>query len=246
VKVISPALTIIMATHMNPLLEEALKSVLAQTRKDLECVVADSGLWIGQNDAHSVKRAACHRKYAGHPLINWVTTGELPGLRKRTCAPSWVANQVIRAGLVRGRYACVAYDDDLYKPDFAAKMCGYLDWHPEDMAVTCSQDRTTLHHDGTKRLDYIIHALPHRQPGNFDCQMDGSAIVFRRDVLDKLGDPWLPEEQDTCDHSDGVFLERIAGATGPVPGIGEVLCEHRISPWSAFTWTSPQGSWVRA
>jgi hypothetical protein len=72
--------------------------------------------------------------------------------------------------------------------------------------------------------------------GQFDCQVDGAMIMFRRELLDKLpAGQWLPEDPGGCGHSDGVFMERLAAAAGIIPGIDEVLCEHRNTPWSTYS-----------
>lgn len=237
-KVLSPAVTCLLTSHMKPTLAAAVDSVLAQTRLDFELVIVDSGQWIGRGDDTSRALAACHDMYAGHPLIEWVTTGELPGLAQRRCPVAWAANQAIRAGLARGRYMCTFYDDDLYRPEFMEQMAGYLDAHPEARAVWCSEDRVSVGSDGTSVLEARIPADGPRA-GGWDCQVDGAQVMWRREVLDDIGDPWLPEDPgDTCRHSDGIFLERLGAACGTVPNLFPVLVEHRFTPWSTY---SPSG-----
>ena len=238
-KVLSPAVTCLLTSHMKPTLAAAVDSVLEQTRRDFELVVLDSGQWIGRDDDASLAAAACHAAYAGHPLVEWVTTGELPGLAQRRCPVAWATNQAIRAGLVRGRYMCTFYDDDRYEPTFMEHMAGYLDGHPEAGAVWCSERRSDLHRDGvtTDRGQPIMADAP--RAGAWDCLVDGAQVMWRTEMLDKIGDPWLPEDPgDTCRHSDGIFLDKLGAACGTVPAIPYLLVEHRFTPWSTYTASS--------
>jgi hypothetical protein len=68
-------------------------------------------------------------------------------------------------------------------------------------------------------------------------QVDGGQIMFRRTVLDAIGDPWLPEDaaDGSCRHSDGIFLEKLGAVCGTVPAIPEVLMDHRFTPISTYT-----------
>lgn len=236
-KVLSPAVTILLTSHMKPYLDDALESVAAQTRKDFHCVVIDSGQWIGRKDHElSMKMAAVYHKWKDHPLIEWVTTGEDPGLRFRKCPVGWVTNEAIRAGLVRGRFFCTFYDDDLYEPTFVEKMAGYLDANPFVSAVWCTQARVILKRDGSMQLAGEISALNPKQAGDMDCHVDGAQIMIRRELLDKIGDPWLPEgATDDCRHSDGIFLEKVARAAGTIPNIPEFLLSHRFTPLSTYS-----------
>jgi len=236
VKILCPAVTCVLVSHMKPqYLDVALRSAAdEQTRRDIEIVVADSGQWIGVQSQEAADMAAQYARWSRHPLVTWVTTGERPGLRHRACPVAWSANQVIRAGLVRGRYMCTFYDDDRYLPRFFEGMAGYLDDHPEANAVMCSQAWYAIRRDGSVQEAGGIQAVGPRGPGEFDCQVDGGQVMWRTQMLDLIGDPWLPEQIDTCNHSDGIFLERLARVAGNVHAIREVLCENRKTPLSTY------------
>ena len=234
-KVLAPAVTIILTSHMKPLVAEALDSIFAQTRRDYEVIVADSGQWIGREDALSREMAAAHWRYSRHPLVEWVTTGEPPDLIAHRCPVAWATNEVIRAGLVRGRYVCTFYDDDAYYPTFIEKMAGFLDANPDRGAILCAQDRLAWAGDGWRSAGRLGHG--ELGPGQFDNRVDGGQIMFRRTVLDAIGDPWLPEEpaDGSCRHSDGIFLEKVARACGTVPALPDVLCANRKTPLSRYS-----------
>lgn len=218
---------------MKPTLGEAIESVLAQTRLDFHLLVVDSGQWRGRDDDISRKIAQTWRCYRLHPLIEWRETGEHPDLRLHKCPVAWATNMAFRSWL-RGRYVATFYDDDLYYPSFVEKMAGYLDEHPEAAAVWCSQDRLRLAADGTiSKLGEIRADAP--KSGGWDCAVDGGQVMFRRSVLDFIGDPWMSEEPSSCSHSDGLFLERLGEVAGIVPNIPETLLAHRFTPWSTYT-----------
>lgn len=234
---LQPAVTTVLTVHMKPYLRDSLDSVLAQTRQhDLHVLVVDSGQWIGRDDPTSKAMAAVHADYSGHPILEWVFTGEGPHLRDFRCPVAWATNEVIRAGLVRGRYMCTFYDDDRWHPTFVEKMAGYLDEHADASAVWCSQNRIRLDRDGSETLVGVIAATAPKN-GNWDCQVDGGQIMWRRTVLDAIGDPWLPEDpaDGSCRHSDGIFLEKLGAVCGTVPNIPEILYDHRFSPISTYT-----------
>lgn len=236
-KVLAPGVTVILAAHMKPYLDVALSSVLTQTRRDTQVIVVDSGQWVGRVDALSLAMLDIYHRLHGEPRVEWVLTGELSGLAERACPISWATNQVIRAGLVRGRYVCTFYDDDRYEPTYVEKMAGYLDEHPDDLAVWCSLRRCRLDGAGMEQEIGRIDAYGPKYPGHFDQLVDGTQVMFRREVLDAIGDPWLPENpaDADCRHSDGVFLERVARVAEVVPNVEEVLVTHRHTPLSAYS-----------
>lgn len=231
------AVTIILTSHMKPFLDEALASVAAQTRTDFECVVVDSGQWLGQHDDVSVEMARIFGQWASrdHPWLKWITTGEDASLRERACPVSVATNIAIRDGWVRGRYVCHFYDDDEYHPQFIEKMAGYLDDHPDAQAVWCTQDRVRIERDGNRHLAGQIQAYDGLGPGMIDCRVDGGQVMYRREVLDAIGDPWMLEDRGQCSHSDGIFLERVASITGPFAAISDTLVAHRFTPYSTYS-----------
>lgn len=234
-KVLSPAITCIVGSHMKPYLRDALNSILAQTRLDVQVIVADSGRWLGEEDSTSQAMAQVYYDFHNHPLIEWVTTGEGRELKRERCPIGWVTNEVIRAGLIRGRYVCTFYDDDVYYPTFFERMAAYLDVHDECVGVWCSQDRIRLLPDGSQVKIGWIGATAAKRGPVFDCQVDGAQVMFRREALDAIGDPWLPEDPgDSCRHSDGIFLDKLGGV-GLVGNIEDTLLAHRFTPISTYT-----------
>src|SRR4029453_12868524 len=182
---------------MKPTLRDALDSILAQTRLDVQVLVIDSGRWRGKPGWIARLMGRVHADYAEHPLIEWTFTGEGPDLREHKCPVAYVTNNAIRAGLVRGRYMCTFYDDDRYEPRFVEVMAGYLDDNPPARAVWCSEVKANLNADGTETPIAAIAAPAPRGGATFCDQVDGAQVMWRRELLDAIGDPWIPEDPRT-------------------------------------------------
>jgi hypothetical protein len=241
VKVLFPAVTCVLTSHLKPSLGEAVDSVLSQTRKDFQLIILDSGQWIGKTSKIARQMKGFYEEYSFHPLIDWITTGESASLYEQACPISYVTNQAIRAGIIRGRYMCTFYDDDIYEPQFFEKMAGYLDTHPKIGAVYCAENIYAVNEDGTYWQTGILPAdAPRSGAGNFDCRMDGASVMWHTSALEEMEQPWLPEDPDynACRHSDGVFLEKLAAVVGTVGNVPDTLVKNRATPWSTFTATA--------
>ena len=237
-KVLNPTVTVMLASHMKPVwLGSTLDSILRQTRLDIEVVVADSGAWLPSPPSQRWEMQRLHDTYAPHPLVTWVTLDQTwpTPLIDRACPYTYVWNRVIDAGLVRGKYVAVFTDDDLYAPTFVERMAGYLDDHPEAKAVYCAQEQTRLDDERWVPVRTLTADGP-RGPGEFDGQVDMTQVMFRSACFTELPYPPFNEApaDDVCRHADGLFLERLAGMTGPVPNIPETLVIHRYTPDSTY------------
>lgn len=219
---------------MKPLVSEAINSVLHQTRHDIQLVVADSGQWLHKTDeASNAMRAAWLRHRS---QVQWRFTDEPENLRETKCPIGWVTNRAFREGWLRGQYIACLYDDDIWYPTFAERMAGYLDGHPEALAVWCTQDRVHMYADGrTVKVGTITANAP--KSAGWDNAVDGGQVMFRRSLLALIGDPWLPEDpaDAVCRHSDGIFLEKLGRVAGTVPNIPEALCANRKTPLSTYS-----------
>lgn len=235
-KFLRPAVTVLLVSHMKPYLWDSLLSVATQTRADIQLLVVDSGQWISGAGDRSKQMFAVYEDWHAHPLVEWVFTGEGRDLWRRKCPIGWVTNEVIRAGLIRGRYVSTFYDDDRYEPTFVERMAGYLDDHPDVRAVWCGENRARLEPDDTETLVGCIPATGVLSGPVCDNRVDGAQVMFHRSVLDDIGDPWLPEDptESVCRHSDGIFLDKLASTT-PIHPVDPVLVTHRFTPISTYT-----------
>src|SRR5260221_2771078 len=135
---------------------------------------------------------AVYRKYAQHPLIEWVFTGEPADLIRGQCPVALVRNAAMRAGLPRGRYVCTFYDDDIYDPEFTEEMAGFLDRHPEAGAVWCSEYRAVGRPGAAAEVTGTIPAGGPKTAGQIDFPVDGAQGMCRRAMVDPNGGPRLP------------------------------------------------------
>lgn len=235
-KTLNPTITIIMPSHMKPeYLPDALDGLLTQTRTDFELVVVDSGEWIGKADARSKAMEAIHDAYSGHPLLTWFSLGEPPGLILRKCPISYIINEVIRKGLVRGKYVCVATDDDIHKPTYLEEMAGLLD-NSEWRAVYCAQDRNRINADGTETHEGVLPADAPRHGASFLNNIDMLQMMFQRSLLEELADPWFDENpiDEVCRCSDGLFMNKIGELVTEVGNVPRALVVHRFTPLSTY------------
>lgn len=245
-KHLSPTITCLLTIHKNPLAEEALRSVVSQTRKDAQIIVADSGYWVEFETEEHKKRAELYARYKDHPLIDWVFTGEGKDASKSTCMVAKVFNDVFRQDLVKGKYFCTFYEDDLYNPRFFERMAKVLDGHDEYDAVWCSQYWVKKEKD-KETLIKVWKADKDLTPKDrFNNVVDGGQIMMRTRAIYKMINEnpilWktdryelVPESPDTCRHSDGLFFEKLKTVITKVGYIEEPLYTHRFSPDSTFT-----------
>lgn len=240
-KVIDPKVSIIMTVHKKPTIHRAIESVLAQTSMEFELVILDSGWWLDQEGevADSIRDA--YRKYAHNPLIVWYLTGEPKKARSLYCPVSHWFNKAYQLGLIRGKYFCTFYDDDVYMPEFIEKMSNYLD-NSDKLVVRCSQKRLQDHANNTTETPPLqaISEIP--QGGQVDCIVDGGQVMFKTEILKPLADLYnneiMPDNPNTeaCSHQDGVFLTRVINyAIGGMGAIDEILMEHHSTLYSTFT-----------
>jgi len=71
-----------------------LDSLIAQTRKDFQAIIIDSGLWIGKDDTISLAMNEIFLEYKDYPLFEWFFSGE---------PRPWIVNYVEDRDLWRHR-----------------------------------------------------------------------------------------------------------------------------------------------
>lgn len=230
-----PTITCLLTAHMKPTLGEAIESVLKQTRQDFALIIADSGMWVGQQDEISQAIANAYRSYASHPRIEWVFTGEKPEMNKEVCMVSHVFNECFEAGLIRGKYVCHFYDDDIYHPQFFEKMAGYLENNHNSDIVRCSEQWVVLEGNKEREINILRADGVLTSNDQMDQVVDGGQVLYKREILEKLPKPLMDIRPKQCRHSDGLFFEKMKNVISKMDSLDEILYVHRFTPWSAFT-----------
>lgn len=178
--------SVITLTYNRPdYLAEAIASIEAQTDQDYEHLVYDNG----STDLRVIEvlRAAKSRRpdqffYAmsGAPSI------DLVGVH-------WN----VLLGFARGRYITILDDDNRKRPDFIARMIDYMETNSMIEGVSCGLSPIDAdgHRCGADRHTNLNTSLLRLFKDN---TIDSNAIVFRREVIDKIGqfDPRLTTNED--------------------------------------------------
>ena len=131
-EMVTPRVSVVIPTHnRRVLLERALASVFAQTRRDFEVIVVDDGSTDG---TRSMVQAH----------------GEVSYFFQANGGPAKARNTGIREA--RGDFIAFLDSDDAWLPDFLAVQSDILDLHPE-VALTCTASRV-----GNKEAKHFSNA----------------------------------------------------------------------------------------
>jgi glycosyltransferase involved in cell wall biosynthesis len=126
-----PLVSVAMPAHRDSaFFRAALASVLAQSLTDLEVIVGD--------DSGGDLRAAVDE--AADARVRYVPHAERLG---------FVGNHITTLDLARGEYLAILHDDDLWQPDYLARLVSVLQADRE-LGLACS-DLWEVFEDGTRR-----------------------------------------------------------------------------------------------
>jgi hypothetical protein len=135
----TPRISVCVPTYNRaPLLKNFLNSILSQTFRDFEVIVADN---CSTDDTPEIVRSF------SDPRLRYHRHGQNIGP---------FANMNFLIGEARGEYLCIAHDDDLYYPEFLQKESEMLDRHPNVGMVHCAVHEVDA--DGTRRQ--VVRAYP--------------------------------------------------------------------------------------
>lgn len=205
----APTVSVFMASYNGErFVEEAVRSVLGQTWRDLELVVVDDG-------SNEPTRAILRRLAAGDARMRLEESAHRGQIGTLNHAIS----------LCRGRYIARLDHDDVALPQRIERQMRYLDAHPA--TVACGTNIQEIDADGRpgRRPNTDEHVLEHRPdlvPPRL-MWMPGPTPMIRAEALRRVGG-YRPqfraaEDRDLC--------WRL-GALGPCARFGEVLVLHRV------------------
>lgn len=223
----------IIVSHNKPdLCHEAIRSITAQTYKNWECVVVDSGVLYDQGYF-----SAFPQSFADERLI-FIRSAETAETRRTKAMAPWCFNECFRNGWVKGDLIIYLTDDDIYYPNAFETFASYATANPDALAMYASQDIGIIYPDGRRAVVGERRAI--HKAGMFcggvpmDCHVDYAQMCHRRSVLQAIDDSeWWPEGKDTETHADGVFMERIGLITTFYP-IDIKVSQNRRTPKSTY------------
>lgn len=189
----------LLVSHNKPtLVIAAIASVQSQSTPDWELIIMDSGNLYDQGyfDDYKDQRIKVYR------------SEETEEIRKTKAISPWCLNRMFK--YTTGDLISYLCDDDILYPSAFATFDLYATRNPDVLAMYGSIDLAV--YDGGRGVIYGVRkALEISGRGGYplDCRVDYLQFCHRREVLDKLGpEPW-PEDIETANHSDGVFMERV-------------------------------------
>jgi hypothetical protein len=224
---------VLVIVHNKPdLAVEALESVRAQTWKDWNAVIWDSGVLYDQGYYKRFSWLTEDRRF------RLVRSDETEKIRAAKCMPAWVHNEYFRRGMAASDLTMCLCDDDVLYPTCFETFVGYSRQHPEVAAMYASQDIAVIRSDGTRQITGERLAVgvggAYAKGRRMDCQVDYLQFCHKVDVLRKLpGDEYMPECLETSRHADGVFMERVGGVV-PIYPINVKVSQNRRTPLSFY------------
>lgn len=208
-------------------LPEAVASLLAQSWRDWQGILIDSGALI---DAGFFQG----QPWLDDPRLALLRSWETEETRRTKAIAPWVFNEVFRSGLVRGELVCWLCDDDVLYPDAFAQFVRFFSGHPDARAAYASEDYGAVYPDGRQAVlgERLATGVAGACCGGLplDCVVDYLQLCVRREVLESVS--W-PEGLDTALHADGVFMEAI-GSRWPIYPVEAKVGMNRRTPVSTY------------
>lgn len=223
----TPALvTVVMPVYnVGPYVAEAIHSVLSQTYQALELIVVDDG-----STDDTVERVAAHHDPRLHLL------------RQANAGSSAARN----SGIAHGTGELIAFidGDDVWLPDKLARHVAYLRDH-SDADLTFAWSRIVDENgDDTGRASVRAAGIvPFERLFALNVVGNGSAVVLRRDALDRAG---LFDEQLRAAVEHDVWLRVSLLRPGNVHCLPEVLSLYRMRAGQITKdWRRMETAWRR-
>lgn len=187
---------------------EAVKSVFAQDFTDWE-------LWILENSTDSKTRNLLSKfTDLSDPRVRYVEVDLTPEIRRAHWPAPYLLNQYYPKA--NGEIIMYISDDDLWVPGIFRHVVNHFDANPDHEAVYFDFARTRAPQPGTgTRWDesfMFIEANEPRGSGQVDCQIDGGQVAYKKQVLDRISQPWFYDSTESpgdAAHCDGLHLEKI-------------------------------------
>lgn len=225
----SPIVTIFTCSYNKPsYIQDTIDSILGQTFTDFEYIILE-------NSEDGKTRKIVHKNK--DPRIRIIDVDFSEEERNKEYVESRLKNDYFPKA--NGKYIMVLADDDLYEPSCFEEHIKEFEKDKSQMANFHACRITYLNSD---KPDEILPAVktfgPHRSPHQ---RMDGSSIMFNKDLLTKITQPYFKSNWFDAHISDGLFLNKLARETIIYP-INKILCIKRITKISTHTFIDNTGT----
>lgn len=211
----SPAVSVLLTCYnRRDMLDEAIKSVLAQTYGDYELIILDDN----SSDASGVPDLLA--RYRTDPRIRLYKDNVQPAERGARVRYAVLAN--IGLALARGHYVTYLCDDDLYLPGRLAAMTARLG-RGDCQVVYGSQHCES---DGRTQYDRLAADVLH----SASFVVDHSSVMHTAAAAREVGG-WDDNPAHWA-HADAVFWDRLTRAGHLFYPVREFTDIHRFHPGS--------------
>jgi len=226
---ISPAITIFTCSYNKPLyVQDAINSVLKQTFTDFDYVILENS-----NDGET--RKIVHKN--NDKRVRIIDIDFTDEERNKEYVESKLKNDYFpQAG---GKYIMVLADDDMLEPTCFED---HIKEFARDKKQTANFHACRITYLDSNKPDEILPAVktfgPHRSPHQ---RMDGGSIMFKKELLTKITQPFFKTNWFDAHISDGLFLNKLARETIIYP-INKILYIKRITKVSTHTFIDNTGT----
>lgn len=203
----TPAISIILCTYNRAgLVGQAIRSALAQTRRDFELIVIDDG---STDDTRAAIAAFDDARLRYHYRAN----GGLAAAR----------NTGIE--LARGTYVTFLDDDDLYAPDHLARLAGYLDQQADCGWVSGGYRVTDMQGQLLSVWEpWVVYPDLTVEMWVFVCPTAPTAVMVRRQWLQRAGG-FDPQQYPS---DDWELWLRLAHLGCRMAWVRHLVCTYRL------------------
>lgn len=224
----TPQITIFTCSYNKPqYVLEAINSVLAQTYTNFEYIILE-------NSDDNLTRGLVHKIKDGRVQI--IDADFDKKFRDKNYIESHLKNEYFP--IARGNFITTLSDDDLLKPHCFEKHIDDFNEHKSRLANYHGYNIIYINSDIKEEVKPAIKDFGrHRTPR---MRLDGGAMMFKADLLDKIDKPFFKCNWYDAHISDGLFLNKIARATTIYP-INHILHTKRITPRSTHTYIDEEG-----
>lgn len=197
---------------------DAIKSVLAQTFPDFE-------YWILENSTDQETRRIVESFKDDRIRLEKISFTD--DERRTLYVESILKNKFYL--MAKYEYIMALADDDILLPDCLKKHFADFEKNPDHCV---NYHKLMLEYQTSGRRVYhdakVIFEGNRYFPG---CNIDGGAIMFRKNLLDKMEQPFFPLGWELAATSDGEFMNKLV-KIAPFFPIDEILSIKRLTPIS--------------